>query len=130
MAYLINVATDNSSEPPKRWDPPEDLLELGQELLLDLIDLFKSNTDACLTQIAALLSRNDYPGVKAQAHKIKGGASQIGALEMSAACAEVEAAAADPARSGLVDALKRLEAEYLEVSAEMRILADGVRISA
>ena len=114
----------------KRWNPPEDLLELGDELLLDLVDLFKSNTESCLSQIASLLCKRDFSGVKAQAHKIKGGASQIGAWEMSAVCAEVEAAAANLSVSGLAECLTRLQAEYLEVLGEMGDPVAEARISA
>jgi HPt (histidine-containing phosphotransfer) domain-containing protein len=121
---------DDPSEPQQGWIPPEELLEFGDDRMANLVASFIANTDHYLVQIAALLSCAELPGVKAQAHKIKGAAAQMGAPRLTALCGDVEAAALAGSLAEATVAMKLLAHEYAEVCQEMHRFVARIGIPA
>ena len=75
------------------WAPPAWLLEVvsGDDSLLDdLIDVFKTTTEASLRQLHTALAAPDTSRLRAEAHRIKGGDKQVGANALAEACQTLE----------------------------------------
>jgi len=124
---LAAGAATRSSEP---WNPPAELLELGDGLIVVLVQMFTTDTIGSLSRIGDLLSHADFDGVKAAAHTIKGGASQMGAGEVRAICEEVESAAQESSPSKLEEQVARLRAAFSNVCLQMAAFPDVGKASA
>lgn len=75
-------------------NPIDDLIEtLGEDNLRDLIDQFVDDTRAELSRLRDLLVAGDTSEAATILHNINGNAGMIGALSLSALCADLEAAA-------------------------------------
>lgn len=112
------------------WNPPAELLELGDGLIVELVKMFKTDTARSLSRIGDLLSREDFDGVKAAAHTIKGGARQMGADAVASICEEVEAAARQASASNLEERVARLRAAFSNICVEMAAFLASVETSA
>ena len=107
--------------PRAEWRPPADLLEFGEEFLVELIADFVKATQHVLAEIAACYQRGQMSGIKAQAHRLKGSALQLEATGLAAICSEIETAAGANSEFDLVEALKRLEVECALVRRDMSV---------
>jgi HPt (histidine-containing phosphotransfer) domain-containing protein len=90
----------------------------GRPLLEPLIAAFLSAAPQITDQISQGLDEQDWPAVEAAAHRLRGSSASLGALDLAAACADLETAAraGSPAgaRAGvasLVAALDRVRPE-------------------
>jgi HPt (histidine-containing phosphotransfer) domain-containing protein len=136
---LVAGTAARSGEP---WNPPAELLELGDGLILELVKIFKTDTARRLSRIGDLLSREDFDGVKAAAHTIKGGARQMGvnavasiceeveAAARQASCEEVEAAARQASAPNLEERVALLRAAFSNICVEMAAFSASVETSA
>jgi len=78
-----------------RWTPPPWLLELvsgDDSLIVELIDVFKTATETDLQQMRAALAAGDVQKLRANAHRVKGSAKQVGAEALAEVCQELELA--------------------------------------
>jgi HPt (histidine-containing phosphotransfer) domain-containing protein len=78
-----------------KWTPPAWLLEVASSddsLIADLIDVFKTSTQASLQQMRTALATVDVPRLRNEAHKIKGSAKQVGADALAEVCQTLELA--------------------------------------
>ncbi|MGD0775961.1 MAG: Hpt domain-containing protein [Candidatus Solibacter sp.] len=116
MDDLVAGTTARSYEP---WNPPAEILDLGDGLIVELVKMFRADTARSLSRIGDLLSKADFDGVKAAAHTIKGGARQMGANAVASICEEVETAAREASASKLEERLARLRAAFSNVCVEM-----------
>jgi HPt (histidine-containing phosphotransfer) domain-containing protein len=97
-----------------QWTPDAGLLEAvsGDDAsLAELIDVFKTDTEARLLRIRAALDAADLARVRSEAHAIAGSARQIGADALGEVCEQLELATAFtplPYFSGLVLRLQEL----------------------
>jgi two-component system sensor histidine kinase/response regulator len=112
-------ATDDAATSPGGATDPldrsalEGLRELGgTELLAELTGLFLEDVPPQLEALGGAIESGDAASVKRTAHTLKGSSGNMGALRMSAICAELE----DAGRSGELEEAatlaKRLEAEF------------------
>jgi histidine phosphotransfer protein HptB len=101
------------------WNLPSELLDLGDESVLELVTMFRTDTARRLSRICDLHSKADFDGVKAAAHNIKGSARQMGADGLASVCEEVEAAIREASASKLEEGVARLRAVFWKTDAEM-----------
>lgn len=124
---LVAGTAARSYEP---WNPPTELLDLGDGLIVELVNMFRTDTARSLSRIGDLLSKADFDGVKAAAHTIKGSASQMGADAVTSICEEVEGAAREASASKLEERGARLQAAFSNVCVEMAAFLAQVETSA
>lgn len=120
------------SEPPDKVDPLnretlENLRQLSDEsdpgFLRDLIDLFLNDSGLLMEQIEVCTAAGNAPDVQHAAHTIKGSSGNLGALQLSKLCLEVE----QLAKKGLfsVEAVVRLRSEYESVKSELLVVRNS-----
>jgi HPt (histidine-containing phosphotransfer) domain-containing protein len=69
----------------------EELLGAGEdEFLIELIEVFKSQTRIRMHQLRDAIENGRMDEARAQAHAIKGGSSQVGADRLAAVCFQIE----------------------------------------
>jgi HPt (histidine-containing phosphotransfer) domain-containing protein len=71
--------------------------EGGHDLLVELIDLFLQDAPARMAAIRAAVEGRDWAGLTERAHSLKGSCGSLGAKEMAALCARLEAMGTDVA---------------------------------
>ena len=79
-------------------------------LVKQVIDLFLGPLDARIGKLRALAAAADPAALESEAHALKGVAAQVGAGQVAAACAELEAAGREKDLSGAAALLERLDA--------------------
>lgn len=98
----------------------DDIRKLGgAKLLAELIDLFLGESTPQVALLRKALERRDATELERAVHKLKGSSGNLGAMAMSALCADlqVRAKASDwPAAEPLV---AKIEREYVTVRAEL-----------
>ena len=124
---LVAGTAARSGEP---WNPPAELLELGDGLIVELVEMFKTDTARSLSRIGDLVSRGNFDGVKAAAHTIKGAARQMGANAVASICEEVEATAGQASASNLEERVALLRAAFSNICVEMAGFPASVETSA
>jgi HPt (histidine-containing phosphotransfer) domain-containing protein len=124
---LVAGTAVRSYEP---WNPPAELLDLGDGLIVELVKMFRTDTARSLSRIGDLLSKADFDGVKAAAHNIKGSARQMGADGVASICEEVEAAVREASASKLEGGVERLRAAFSNIDVEMAAFSASVETTA
>ena len=95
----------------------------GKNRLLErVVDAFAKSTARLLPQLDAALAAGDLAGVRHVAHTLKSSSASIGALELSALCAEVEAMIHADRMSGLDARVARLHALIASASEALAAL--------
>ncbi len=86
-----------------------ELLELGDDFVLDLFQVFKKNSVLQANRMEAYASENNHVEIRKEAHALKSASASIGALRVSEICRSIENdTAADPAK------IKALVGELLQ----------------
>jgi HPt (histidine-containing phosphotransfer) domain-containing protein len=105
------------------WQLSETLREIGEGgdngIVLELIDSFQNDTASRLERLHNAVSRHDAATVKAEAHSVRGSASQMGAEALAALCQALEAGAPKLNWIELEDQMKQAEVRFAEVSSAM-----------
>jgi len=68
---------------------------MNNTLFARLVELFEANADKTLVRIEAALRAQDWETAQQAAHRLKGAAGNVGALEFAAQLAELEASCND-----------------------------------
>jgi HPt (histidine-containing phosphotransfer) domain-containing protein len=88
------VPSTGASENRPGWVLPEALEYLAQggaaNLVTEIMDDFRTDVAARLLRLRQAVARNDGPGIKIEAHSIKGSSAQMGASDLAAACLKLE----------------------------------------
>ncbi len=100
-----------------------DLRDEGDELLIDLIDLFFGETPARLRVLTTALAAGDREQVERSAHTLKSTAATFGAETMRAVAAEAEMAA----RAGRLESVAQLLPTLHREAEQVREALAGVR---
>jgi len=91
MSTHLNSAM---TAPRPVWTFPESvqqLLEAGEsEFAAEIIEVFKSQTSDRMRLLQGAVETGRWDEARAQAHAIKGGASQLGADRLAAVCLDIE----------------------------------------
>ena len=92
---------------------------MGNALIADLTETFREYTQTYLAQMGDSLAAADYDRVRAQAHRIKGSASQLGADAIAMICQEMERAAQARSAGQLSELYCHLNGLFTGVCEEM-----------
>jgi HPt (histidine-containing phosphotransfer) domain-containing protein len=115
------------------WTPPAWLLEVASgddSLITDLIDTFKTSTEASLLQMRTALATVDVPRLRTEAHKIKGGAKQLGANALAEVCQSLELASSLTQVSRFGELLDRCQELFGETESAMTSYAIDTKAGA
>jgi len=92
-------ASNNQAARPQachaKWTPPAWLLEIASgdnSLIADLIDVFKTSTEASIQQMRIAIATVDAPRLRTESHKMRGSAKQVGADALAEVCQTLELA--------------------------------------
>lgn len=106
-----------------QWTLPEALQELAisgeQEIVVEVLSLFQSDTSARLRSLREAAQRGDRRRVQAQAHSLKGSAVQVGAIGFADCCREMEMTA--ESRPDLMSLVEEIETRFANVSRVMAL---------
>ena len=105
-------------EPGDPLDPAtlENLRELGgPELILELGEVFASDTPPRLENLCVAVEAGDAEAVKRVAHALTGSSANIGARRMAGICGELQKAGDSKDLAKAPDLLERLRAEFERV---------------
>jgi two-component system sensor histidine kinase/response regulator len=72
----------------------------GTAVLAELVDLFGSQTPALIANLRSAVAAGDAESVKANAHKLKGGAVSLAAIQVAELCEELESRASSESLEG------------------------------
>lgn len=90
--------------------------ELGEDFLLELIDIFKQDTPQRLAGLRQALERGDFETLRREAHTLKSSSAQLGATAISEMAKEMEALARAGKVHDMADRITRLADEYTQVA--------------
>lgn len=82
------------------------------ELLRELLDFFVEIVPTQLDELQAVVAAGDVPAVDLQAHSMKGGAANVGALKMAALAKDLEHLAKSGSLTGAEDLVAGLRREF------------------
>ncbi len=89
--------------------------ELGEDFLLELIDIYKQDTPQRLASLRHALAQGDVEALRREAHTLKSSSAQLGATAMSDMAKEMEALARAGSVEGMAERIARLADEYSHV---------------
>jgi HPt (histidine-containing phosphotransfer) domain-containing protein len=105
------------------WRLPDELRMLADigdaETVREVIAVFQRDTEIRIQKIRAAIAAGDASQVRAESHAVKGSAGQVGALELSSVCRQIEAAALKQDLGAASGLLPELEAAFQTVRAAM-----------
>ena len=111
------------------WTRPDVFRELvadgSGEVVAALIEAFQADTTSRLQQLRVAIANADDKRLRAEAHTIKGTASQMGADNMASLCQELESAATEIPLSEIGQYVGRLEAQFAEVCHELALYSSS-----
>jgi len=113
-----------------KWAPPAWLLEVAPDddnLIPELIDVFKTSTATSLQQMRAALAAADVPKLRTEAHRTKGSARQVGAGAFAEACQALELAPSPTPVSRLVELVTRCQELFDETESAMTSYSSGIK---
>jgi HPt (histidine-containing phosphotransfer) domain-containing protein len=97
---IKNMECQTGSDLSDAWVLPaalRQLQEYGETALVEeLIAIFQTDTASRLETLARAVETADYNAARQEAHTIKGGALQVGAVRFAEACRQVEMEARKP----------------------------------
>jgi HPt (histidine-containing phosphotransfer) domain-containing protein len=105
------------------WAPPALLLEVAsgdEDLIRDVVAEFERDTETRLENARNALAAGNQAKIRAEAHAIKGGARQVGAMVVGDTCQIIELSALDASPYELADRLTQLEEEFRQTCAAMK----------
>ena len=89
--------------------------EHGDELVVELVELFVSNTPMLLTAMREALAHGDSDGLQQVAHTLKGSSSNLGAEPLTSLCAALEEHGQAGEMQEAVPLIDKLEQEFARV---------------
>ena len=122
---------------PTAWAPQEavdartlaalrDLQGEGQpDILAELIAVYLHDTPPRLAALHETLVHADAAALQREAHDLKGSSSQIGAVQVTRLCANLEEQARAADLAGAPETLRRLDEAFGRVRAHLMALACG-----
>jgi HPt (histidine-containing phosphotransfer) domain-containing protein len=114
---------DRGAEGEIEWAPPALLLEVAEgddDLIREVTADFERDTENRLEKSRQALASGEMAKLRAEAHAIKGGARQVGAVAVADICQQIELSALQASPYELADRLTQLEVEFRRICAAMR----------
>lgn len=91
-----------------------------------LVDACEALVSRLLPQLEAAMAGGDLDTVRSVAHTLKSSMANLGALQLSALCAEVERTVRSGEHAGLPELVDRLRADIRSVSESLRSLVTAL----
>jgi len=104
------------------WTPPEWLFEISSGddgLMAELIDVFRTATESSLGQMRVALAAGDIARLRAEAHRTKGSARQVGAASLAEVCQALELESGIMGTTRFRELVDRVQELFEETAAEM-----------
>ncbi len=124
----IRQTEDPASQSAAAWKPPDVFGELTadgcSEVVIQLIEAFRSDTADRLQQLGVAFANRDYKRVRAEAHTIKGAAKQMGADSMASTCQDIESAQTETPLTEIGPRISMLEEQFAEVCQGLALYAN------
>ena len=101
----------------------------GEDLVLELIGLWRQQCPADLSKLEDALHQNDREQVRHQLHRLEGSAGELGAQLVLDACQQLRSSVLDspaPARMASMDQIRRAYREASAVFEKLEVLVRGV----
>jgi HPt (histidine-containing phosphotransfer) domain-containing protein len=95
------------------------------DLLAELIAVYLRDTPPRLAALHDAVAGTDAEALRRAAHSLKGSSSQIGAVQMTRLCRDLEEQARTTDLRGATETLRRLDDAFDRVRAHLQALAGG-----
>lgn len=95
-------------------------MNLEEEELLELMDLFLKTTSSELTELQSALKKEDFQVAEAMAHSIKGAAGILGLLEIHDAAKKIETAAR-------MNRFEEIEVDLRIIKEKLEMIAEALK---
>jgi CheY-like chemotaxis protein len=92
------------------------------DLLAELLTVYLRDTPRRLTALHEAVAGADAEAVRREVHSLKGSSSQIGAVQVARLCADLEEQAGATDLRGATETLRRLDAAFDRVRAQLQVL--------
>jgi HPt (histidine-containing phosphotransfer) domain-containing protein len=119
----MSLHSEPEGVPGAAWTLPDELRMLADigdaETVREVIAVFQRDTDIRIQKIRAAIAAGDAPNVRAESHAVKGSAGQVGAMDVSSLCRQIEAAALKQDLAAARSLLPELETAFKAVRAAM-----------
>merc|ERR1712000_389557 len=104
------------------WNKADALTRLmnNQNLLDRVTDLYLSSTPCLLDKLKQSVTQNDLSAAQSEAHTLKGASGNIGAEQMMALFAAIEAAAKEQHEDEIQSLVEQLDSMYQTLEHELR----------
>ncbi|MCC1495672.1 Hpt domain-containing protein [Alcanivorax sp. 1008] len=107
------------------WELVRELKEIMADGFITLVDSYERDTAKRLAEMSHAVELGDRNLVRQLAHSLKGSSSNLGAIEVTAHCVDLERSAAAAAEEELASLLGRLEASHDQALAALRSCVDS-----
>jgi two-component system, sensor histidine kinase and response regulator len=97
--------------------------ELGEDFLIELIDIYKQDTPRRLAALRQALEQADFEALRREAHTLKSSSAQLGAMEISNMAKDMEALA----RAGKIDDMDARIAHLTEEYTKLEVVLGALR---
>jgi HPt (histidine-containing phosphotransfer) domain-containing protein len=119
----MSLRSESEGAPDEAWTLPDELrmlADLGDaETVREVIGVFQKDTEIRLQKLREAIEAGDAAMARGQAHAVKGSAGQVGAMQVSSLCREIEAAALRKDLAAAGSLLPEVEAAFQAVRAAM-----------
>ncbi|NJP07013.1 MAG: Hpt domain-containing protein [Chloroflexaceae bacterium] len=96
--------------------------EVGEDLVYELIGLYFEESPTLLTTLQQAFDQDDRQSIVRAAHKLKSMSAQLGALELSHTCQELETMAPTADTTALNSCLNLLTSKYQQSTNQLSAL--------
>lgn len=107
------------------WELVGELKEIMAEGFITLVESYERDTAQRLTEMYRAMEQGDRTLLRQLAHSLKGSSSNLGAIEVTGHCVDLEHGAAAAAQEDLLSLIGRLEASHDQALAALRSCIDG-----
>lgn len=94
--------------------------EDGLSIVVNLVDLYCSDSPTLIKQMKQFLAGTDFDGLRRSAHTLKGNSNQIGAGNLAELCYTLEKKAKNSSNDGAIELIEQIEVELVRVSTHLK----------
>jgi HPt (histidine-containing phosphotransfer) domain-containing protein len=123
----MNKKEEGLSEPVRNVDELLERVDNDQDLMRELLTIFKEDFPQSFLSLKAAVSSGDLKGASRLSHTLKGMLSSLGATRAAAAASQLEALSSAGETASLRDALNTLESEADRLLPELEAYTPEVR---
>jgi histidine phosphotransfer protein HptB len=102
----------------------EELRDIMAEGFVTLVESYERDTQARLAGMQVALREGDRMVLRQMAHSLKGSSSNLGALEVTGYCVQLEQIATQGSESQLGELITAIDAAHQQALSELKVLCD------